>query len=64
MFEWIFAFFHFFLYCGLLSYSIYALLKGNWFAGLVLLAFLLAYYFVVLHKAVSKEFRRKKKKSG
>ena len=33
-------------------------------AGLILLAFLAAYYFLVLHQAVLKEIKRKKKKSA
>ncbi|MBC7361511.1 MAG: hypothetical protein H5U06_04420 [Candidatus Aminicenantes bacterium] len=64
MFEWIFAFFHFFLFLGLVTYSIFALARGNWFTGLILLVFLTAYYFIVLHPAVLKEIRRKKKKGG
>jgi hypothetical protein len=63
MFEWIFALFHFFLFSGLLVYSIYVLVKGSWFTGLVLLVFLVAYYLVVLHKAMLKEIHRKNKKS-
>jgi len=62
MFEWIFALFHFFLFIGLLVYSIYALIRSSWFAGLVLLAFLVVYYLVILHKAVIKEIQRKRQK--
>ncbi|HUM78768.1 MAG TPA: hypothetical protein PK962_02205 [Candidatus Saccharicenans sp.] len=64
MFNWIFALVHFFLYLGLLAYSVYSLFEGRWAAGLILLAFLAAYYFLVLHQAVLKEIKRKKKKSA
>jgi len=60
MFEWIFAFFHLFLFLGLLSYSIYNLIAGHWLAGLISLIFLVVYYLIVLHPAVIKEIRRKK----
>ncbi|MDD8020518.1 MAG: hypothetical protein PHU81_04930 [Acidobacteriota bacterium] len=62
MFNWIFALVHFLLYFGLLGYAIYSLLQGQWAAGLMLLAFLAAYYFLVLHQAVLKEIKKKKKK--
>ncbi len=62
MFEWIFAFVHFFLFLGLFVYSIYLLLRRQWFSGLLLLAFLGAYYLIVLHSGVKKEIERKKKK--
>ncbi|MGB9893459.1 MAG: hypothetical protein ACPLRA_03530 [Candidatus Saccharicenans sp.] len=62
MFDWLFAFFHLILFLGLLSYSIYNLITRNWLTGLILLIFLVAYYFFVLHRAVLKEIRRKKKR--
>lgn len=60
MFSWIFALVHFCLYLGLLAYSIYSMFTGRWAAGLILLAFLAVYYFLVLHQAVLKEIKRKK----
>jgi|YelNatPaOPRAMG01_1025707.scaffolds.fasta_scaffold14346_6 ABC-type antimicrobial peptide transport system permease subunit len=62
MFEWVFAFLHFFLFLGLLLFSVYSIIRGQWFSGLLLLAFLVAYYLVVLQAAVKKEIERKKKK--
>jgi len=62
MFNWIFSLVHFFLYLGLLAYSVYSVFKGRWAAGLILLAFLAVYYFLVLHQAVLKEIKRKKRK--
>ncbi|NPV82831.1 MAG: hypothetical protein HPY46_04490 [Candidatus Aminicenantes bacterium] len=62
MFEWLFAFAHLALFLGLLSYSIWNLVRGRWLAGAVLLVFLAAYYFIVLHQAVLKEISRKKKR--
>ncbi|MBP6909324.1 MAG: hypothetical protein KBC18_02740 [Candidatus Saccharicenans sp.] len=64
MFNWIFALVHFILYVGLAGYAVHSLIKGRWAAGLMLLAFLAAYYFLVLHQAVIKEINRKKKKSA
>ncbi|HOJ27001.1 MAG TPA: hypothetical protein PLP94_07375 [Candidatus Saccharicenans sp.] len=61
MFSWIFALVHFCLYLGLLAYSIYSMFTGRWAAGLILLAFLAVYYFLVLHQAVLKEIKRKKR---
>jgi len=62
MFEWLFAFFHLALFLGLLSYALLNLVRGRWLSGLLLLAFLAAYYFIVLHSAVIKEINRKRKK--
>ncbi|MCX8159614.1 MAG: hypothetical protein N3G18_01615 [Candidatus Saccharicenans sp.] len=62
MFEWLFALLHLGLYLGLLIYSILNLVKGRWLAGLALLVFLAAYYFIVLHPAVLKEISRRKKR--
>lgn len=63
MFEWLFAFVHLALFLGLLAYSVLQLARGRWLAGLILLAFLTAYYFIVLHPAVLKEINRKRKKA-
>jgi len=62
MFEWVFAIVHLALFLSLLFYSIMKLVKGLWLAGLVMLAFLAAYYLIVLHPAVRKEISRKKKR--
>ena len=61
MFDWVFAIIHLMLFFGLIVYALLSLIRGHMFSGLVLLAFLIAYYFIVLHQAVLKEFRRKKK---
>jgi len=60
MFDWIFAFFHLFLLLGITGYAVLSLIQGNVFRfGLIILC-LIVYYFIVLHKAVKKEIRRKK----
>jgi len=61
MLSWIFAFVHLILFVGLLFYSIFLLLTGHWMSGIILLSFLLIYYFIVLHPAVRKEIKRKRK---
>jgi hypothetical protein len=61
MFDWVFAIIHLVLFSGLVIYALLSLIRGRMFSGLVLLAFLIAYYFIVLHQAVLKEFRKKKK---
>jgi len=60
MFDWVFAIIHLVLFSGLVIYALLSLIRGRMFSGLVLLAFLIAYYFIVLHQAVLKEFRKKK----
>ena len=60
MFDWIFAFVHFFLLLGLLGYAFYSLIIKNFGRGVLLLVFLALYYLFVLHKAVKKEIARKK----
>jgi hypothetical protein len=60
MFDWIFAFAHFFLFLGLLGYAFYSLIIRNYSRGILLLIFLGLYYFVILHKAVKKEVVRKR----
>ncbi|HEK84763.1 MAG: hypothetical protein ACPLZD_02275 [Candidatus Saccharicenans sp.] len=61
MFSWIFALVHLVLYLGLFFISILYLIEGQWWKGIIFLAFLVAYYFLVLHQAVLKEIRRKRK---
>lgn len=62
MFDWIFAFFHFFLVLAVLAYAVISLLNGNIARFLIIIVLLAAYYFLVLHKSVKKEIERKKKK--
>ncbi|MGB9836474.1 MAG: hypothetical protein ACPLRX_07025 [Candidatus Saccharicenans sp.] len=62
MFEWVFALLHLFLFLGLIGLSVYSVVRGQWFSGLLLLAFLVVYYLVVLHPGVKKEIERKRKK--
>jgi len=62
MSDWIFAFFHLFLLLGILAYAFYSLLQKNVLRLGVIMAFLIGYYFLVLHKAVKREIERKRKK--
>ncbi len=62
MFDWIFAFFHLFLLLAILIYAFYSLLQGNILRFSFLIALLIVYYFLVLHKNVKKEIERKRKK--
>jgi len=62
MFDWIFAFFHLFLLLGAVFYAFFSLLKGNYLRFIVIIVLLTIYYFLVLHKAVKKEIKRKRKK--
>jgi hypothetical protein len=63
----IFAFFHLFLLAGIIVYAFYSLIQGNSFRFGLIFVCLIAYYFLVLHKPVKTEIRRKreeKKKEG
>ena len=60
MTDWIFAFFHLFLVLAVLGYGLWSLARGNVGRFLVILIGLTFYYFIVLHKAVRKEIRRKR----
>ncbi|MFQ5721815.1 MAG: hypothetical protein ACE5GI_04930 [Candidatus Aminicenantales bacterium] len=62
MFDWIFAFFHLFLLAGVLGYAFYSLSQGNIFRFTLIIVCLTVYYFLVLHKAVKKEIKKKQKK--
>jgi len=59
--DWIFAFFHLFLLIGVIGYAFYSLLfHGNILRFALIMACLVAYYFLVLHKPVLKEIARRK----
>ncbi len=60
MVDWIFAFFHLFLLIGITAYALYSLAQGNTFRFGLIIAFLIAYYFLVLHKPVKKEIQRRR----
>lgn len=62
MFDLIFAFVHLLLLVGFVGYAFYLLFQGDTFRFVIILALLLVYYFLVLHKAVKREIERKRKK--
>ena len=62
--DWVFSFFHLILLIGVLIYAVVSLFLGNTLRFGVIMACLVAYYFLVLHKNVMKEIRRKRKKGG
>jgi hypothetical protein len=57
--DWIFAFFHLFLLVGITAYAFYLLARGNTFRFGLIIACLISYYFLVLHKSVKKEIKRR-----
>ncbi|MGB4704607.1 MAG: hypothetical protein WBI18_05985 [Candidatus Saccharicenans sp.] len=59
----VFALIHLALFLGIIAFSIYDLIKGNFLRGLIWLSFIIAYYFIVLHPAVKKEIKRRKNKT-
>jgi len=61
MIDLIFAFFHLFLLIGLLGYSFYSLIQGNTIRFASIIACLIGYYFLALHKNVKNEMKRRKK---
>jgi hypothetical protein len=61
MFNWIFAFIHLLLLLAILAYALFSLVQGNILRFALILIFLITYYFLVLHKAVLREVRRKRK---
>ena len=61
MFDWVFAFIHVFLLLAIFAYALFSLVQGNVLRFALILIFLLIYYFLVLHKAVLREVRRKRK---
>ncbi|MBD3413476.1 MAG: hypothetical protein GF421_03470 [Candidatus Aminicenantes bacterium] len=62
--DWLFSFFHLFLLIGVLVYALVSLFLGNGLRFGLIMACLIAYYFLVLHKNVMKEIRRKRTKGG
>lgn len=56
----IFAFFHLILLIGIIAYAVFSLIQGNTFRFGLIAVCLLAYYFIVLHKPVKMEIRRKR----
>ncbi|MGD9345993.1 MAG: hypothetical protein PVH84_09045 [Candidatus Aminicenantes bacterium] len=66
--DWIFAFFHLFLLIGITAYAFYSLIQGNTHRFGLIVVCLVAYYFLVLHKPVKAEIKRrreeKKKRDG
>jgi len=60
MFDWIFSFFHLFLLLSIAAYALYSLFQGNIFRFGLIAFLLVVYYFLVLHKAVRKEMRRRR----
>ncbi len=61
MFDWIFAFIHFFVLLGALGYAFYFLFQGDSSKFIIGIGLITAYYLIVLHKAVKKEIERKRK---
>jgi Flp pilus assembly protein TadB len=61
MVDWAFAFFHLFLLIGVAVYALYSLFQGSTLRAAFIAAFLILYYFLVLHRAVKKEIERKRK---
>ena len=62
MFDWIFAFFHLFLLLAIVVYAFISLLQGNTLRFAFIIALLIIYYFLVLHKSVKREIQRKRNK--
>ncbi len=62
MFDWIFAFFHLFLLLAIVIYAFYSLFQGNTLRFAFIIALLIIYYFLVLHKSVKREIERKRNK--
>ena len=60
MVDWIFAFVHLFLYLGLIGYAFYSLIIGNSTRFFILTGGLILYYFLVLHKGVRSEIKRRR----
>jgi hypothetical protein len=58
--DWIFAFFHLFLLVGVISYAIYLLIQGDMSRFGLIVVCLMAYYFLVLHKPVKTEIKRRR----
>ena len=59
MSDLIFAFVHIGLLLAVIGYAVISLVRGHPGRFLLILGLLAVYYFLVLHKAVVKEIRRK-----
>jgi hypothetical protein len=57
--DWIFAFFHLFLLIGIIAYAFFSLIQGNTFRFGLIVVCLFLYYFLVLHKPVKMEIKRR-----
>lgn len=62
MADWIFAFFHLFLIIFIIGYAVYSLILGNVLRFFLIMGGLTLYYFIVLHKPVKKEIKRRRSK--
>jgi hypothetical protein len=60
MADWIFTFFHLGLILGVIGYAIVSLFQGNIPRFAFILAGMVLYYFVVLHKPVKNELARRR----
>ena len=58
--DWLFAFFHLFLLIGIVAYAFYALIQGNTLRFGLIVVCLIVYYFLVLHKPVKTEIKRRR----
>jgi uncharacterized membrane protein len=64
MSDLIFAFFHLFSLIGVVVYAFYSLYQGNILRFVILIMCLILYYFVVLHKPVWAEIKRKREEKN
>jgi len=62
--DWIFAFFHLFLLIGITAYALCSLIQGNTFRFGLIAVCLVAYYFLVLHKPVKAEMKRRREEKN
>ena len=62
--DWAFSFFHLFLLIGVFIYALVSLFLGNTLRFGIIMFCLGLYYFLVLHKNVMKEIKRKKRRNG
>jgi Ca2+/Na+ antiporter len=58
--DWVFAFFHLFLLIGIVAYALYALIQGKTLRFGLIVVCLIVYYFLVLHKPVKTEIKRRR----
>ncbi len=60
MSDTLFALIHLAVLLGILVYAVHSYLAGHASRGILILALLVVYYFLVLHKAVLKEIARRR----